>query len=720
MHGRYLWDPGGEYELFDLTVRRTRWLSCVEAAGGSVGAVDKLKLETHIEVALYRMVDQLKVMFVNASGLSEVDLVRFVKAAFFVSDQEFGEREAVEWAGGFEFPKGLGLRDEVDLHMAGGNLAALAKLRQSQMGDTRLDFCRIKSLGYVDEDVVRLQGLVRGMEILVGEDFVPNGTPPKMRTKYLRIAPAFNKMILEQYEAGAILIMSTEVAKNIPGVHFSSAHWTVKTGKKKGRNIGDCSNAEDGSVLNSLEVQGLIKEKWGAIKHPGPEELVDMILRQGERVGVKNLVLYKMDLKGAFTLLFVNPEYVQRLAFELTDGLTMFYITGMFGWCGTPAAFDVVSRVIRKKLNSLLCGEADIYVDDIMGVCSRDELFEEMKKVREMLIGLLGPHALAVDKEETSLASSEIVWVGWGIDLMSGTISLSTKNCLKCVYAFFSVNTDLPVKILTIQSLASLSSRYAKVCRLMRPFCGSLYNEMKGMRKRVVSKRLGEEAVRCIELWRVFLVMMELGSKFGYRRSLDSFRSREAMFVIEYDASLTGLGIVLYKLIEGVEVIWKVVSVEFPYSLEQDSSFQNTAEFIAVVLAMACLASLRVSNASVRLRGDNISSLRWSVKERFKGCRCLNAAVVYIAIGSHCDLRVEETVHLPGLNNVVCDGLSRGRLPSYYGFSVDQSFVCDRQDKLFEEVLLLCCPSTLSSGFDFNSFWLSVSSLVVSWGWSQC
>jgi len=66
------------------------------------------------------------------------------------------------------------------------------------------------------------------------------------------------------------------------------------------------------------------------------------------------------------------------------------------------------------------------------------------------------------------------------------------------------------------------------------------------MRSRVVSKQLGVEAVRCVELWRVFLVMMELGSSFGYRRSLDVFRWREAEFVLEYDSSLTGLGVIFF------------------------------------------------------------------------------------------------------------------------------------------------------------------------------
>ena len=296
----------------------------------------------------------------------------------------------------------------------------------------------------------------------------------------------------------------------------------------------------------------------------------------------------------------------------------------------------------------------------------------------------------------------------------------SSSLPLPTAISFFSVNVDGPVKISTIQSLASLSSRYAKVCRLMRPFCGTLYNEMKGMRKRVVSKQLGEEAIRCIELWRVFLVMMELGSSFGYRRPLESFRLRESEFLVEYDASLTGLGIVLYKLKNNEEVIWKVVSATFPYVLEQDSSFQNTVEFIAIVLAMACLASLGVSNASVRLRGDNVSSLKWSVKERFKGCRCLNAAVVYIAIGSRCDLRVDETVHLPGLQNIVCDRLSRGTPPSVFGFRADQLVICERQEEMFLEVLSLCCPSTLLQDFDFKTFWISVNNLVVSRGWSSC
>mgnify|MGYP000025132167 CR=1 FL=1 len=599
----------------------------------------------------------------------------------------------------------------------GGDLTSLVMEMQSARVDERLNLQRIETLGYEDDDVRKLKSLVGGMEIVVENSFMPNGVPPPLRAKYKRVAPAFNKMILELYEAGSVIIMPTSTALLVPGVHFSSAHWTLKSGKKKGRNIGDCSNSPEGSSLNSVEVQEMVRQKWGAIFHPGVEELVRMILRQLDRVGVEQLVLYKMDLKGAFTLLFVKPESVKLLAFELTDDLSMFYITGMFGWTGTPAAFDIVTRVLRKKLSTVLAGEANMYVDDILGVCAQSELVSDMSRVRRVVRGLLGPDSLAPDKEETTLLTGEIVWVGWGIDLRSRTVSLSTKNCLKCLYAFFTVDVEKPVTVIMLQTLASLSSRYAMVCRLMRPFCGALYGDMKGLRGRCISKTLSEDSIRCIEMWRVFLVVMEIDFMGGYRRSFESFRLRESSFLIEYDASLKGLGVVLFKLEDEVEVIWKVVATSLPFELEEDSSYQNTVEFISVVLAMACLASLGVSNASVKLRGDNVSSLKWSVKERFRGTLCVKAATLYVAIGSRLDLRVDDTIHLPGKNNVTCDRMSRGTSPSSLGYCEEQQFICEDQEYMFNDILSICDPSKPLQLCDQTNFWSRVDDTITKWGW---
>jgi len=684
--------------------------------GGTWEDVDKVILLPGIAAAIQRMVTQIQFMFPKRRE-DDSRIWRIIKVAFYVCSLTFGEKEALEWADGFRFPSELGSRDQLAFERMNGDLAGVVREKHMSQVADRLNLQRIENLGYEDDDVRRLKSLVEGMEIVVDNSFIPNGNSPSLRAKYKRVAPAFNKMVLELYEAGSVIVMPTVTALLVPGVHFSSAHWTLKSGKKKGRNIGDCSNSPEGCSLNSVEAQDIVRLKWGAILHPGVEDLVLMILRQVDRVGIEQLVLYKMDLKGAFTLLFVKPESVRLLAFELTDNLTMFYTTGMFGWTGTPAAFDIVTRVLRKKLSNVLVGEANIYVDDILGVCAQSELVSDMSMVRKVVRSLLGPDSLASDKEETSLLTGEIVWVGWGIDLRSRTVSLSTKNCLKCLYAFFSVDIEQPVKIVTLQTLASLSSRYAMVCRLMRPFCGALYGDMKGLQGRCISKKLSEESIRCIEMWRVFLVMMEIDFMGGYRRPFQSFRLRESSFLVEYDASLKGLGVILFRLEDEEEIVWKVIATGLPFELEEDSSYQNTVEFVAVVLAMTCLASLGVSNASVRLRGDNVSSLKWSVKERFRGNRCVKAATLYVAIGSRLDLRVVDTIHLPGKNNVICDMLSRGASPCMLGFCEEQQFICEDQECMFNDVLSICDPSTPWQLRDQSSFWSSVDNLITKWGW---
>ena len=51
-----------------------------------------------------------------------------------------------------------------------------------------------------------------------------------------------------------------------------------------------------------------------------------------------------MNLKGAFTLL--SPSDVGLFGMLLTNELLYLQLAGIFGWAGTPAAFQVVTRVI--------------------------------------------------------------------------------------------------------------------------------------------------------------------------------------------------------------------------------------------------------------------------------------------------------------------------------------------------------------------------------------
>ena len=62
---------------------------------------------------------------------------------------------------------------------------------------------------------------------------------------------------------------------------------------------------------------------------------------------------------------------------------------------------------------------------------------------------------------------------------------------------------------------------------------------------------------------------------------------RPVNYVVEYDASLRGEGLVLSKLDNDglTKTFLKAVKIRFLFSLGDDSWFENSAEFIAVVIS---------------------------------------------------------------------------------------------------------------------------------------
>jgi len=506
-----------------------------------------------------------------------------------------------------------------------------------------------------------------------------------------------NKILYDLHQDGYILIFPSNVASSIPGIHYSSTHWAPKAGKPQGRQLGDPSNVLDGSALNSDVVKTLVNEKWGEIHHPTLDDLVLMISRLSDQYGKANIVLWKMDLKGAFNLLFIRPEDVRLMAFQLTNNLTMFYMTGMFGWTGTPAAFQVVTRVITSALSRALRGAALMYVDDLMGVCHVADLEQDMRLARGICESLLGPEAIATKKTESG---RQIEWIGWLFDLDLWTVSMSTRNFLKTLYGFFTVNVDEKVGVRTIEKLASWASRYSNICRCLKPFSGDLHAEKKGIRNRSILKFLQHSTKLTICLWRVFLCLIELSGS-TYRRSLDTFVVQPIECIIEYDASLSGFGVIASHY--ETKSVWAVSCSVFPFILGTDSSYQNTAEFIAVVAGVALLVRRGFHNKSIHLKGDNVSSLRWGKDERFKPGRSRRAVVVYMTICLRYEINVETIEHVEGTKNVLCDAMSRGQSAASLGFHSLQ-VTHFHEDAALWSILKLCEPVSEICDDDDNQF----------------
>ena len=430
-----------------------------------------------------------------------------------------------------------------------------------------------------DPDLDLLRSLVTGVPIVTATLFEPNGKPPPLCEKYLRVAPAVNKMMHELYEAGLIFVVTTEVAIRIPGVHFSSTHWARKKGKKKGRPIGDASSSESGCPLNCEEVKLKVDAMWGPIKHPTVETLVRMISRVAGRVGWNKVVLWKIDLKGAFSLMFIRPEDGRLLCFEFTDGLTimLMYHTGMFGHTEMPCGFDIVTRVLRRTINKRINrdSECEGYVDDIMGASSIEFVLSDMAAAEGVCNSLLGPGA--VEKTKSSWGRNQD-WIGWRMCTDSKTVAIARHNYLKTLHGFFTVDVTKPVRIKELQKLASWGSRYSAVCRFMRPYTNDVFTAMssKGGTGNM-SRKLSVSAQNCVHLWRCCLCLMELREVCQFNRLMISYVPCTPKYLVEFDGSLTGVGIIIFKLdTTGNETLWKVARFVFPFDLRCDSSYQNT------------------------------------------------------------------------------------------------------------------------------------------------
>ena len=646
-------------------------------------------------------------MLCPALNPTVTSLLPILRRGYRSSDEDFGEKEALEWANGFAFPTDFGRLDTEGLAAHGYDLAAFVRSKQARMSQRgRLSRARVDSVvDPSDPDYERLLDLVDGIPIEVHPDFEPNGEPPPLRTKYVRLAPVVNRLLYEMYGTGVLTVIDAEAAARIEGVHYSATHWALKRGKPCGRPIGDASASEGGHPpLNSQWVKDRCDQRWGVIHHPTTKRLASMILDYAAESGssLEDLILWKMDLKGAFTLLFVKPEDVRLLGFALTDDLVLFYHCGMFGHSSMPGVFDVVTRPLSRAVAARIRGRCTMYVDDLQGVSKKADLPHDLGVAKSICETLLGPGSVADEKTE---AKRRIDWLGWTFDLDLGTVSISDRNFCRALYGFSSVDTTRPIPVRTLERLASWAARYSAVCRALKPFTSDLYAAFAG-RSRRVSVTPNDALTHTIFLWRAMLTLLELRREL-FTRPISSFPDRPASFRICYDASLTGIGVIV-RSTEGR--ILAALRAPAPFDLQGDSSFQNTMEFLAVTMGLLVLAKfLDARSAAIDIEGDNRSSLAWASTQRFRSGPSRPTAMLFVALCSVFDLSVADSIHIAGELNTLCDGLSRDRQLADIPSIPTEAYCVPASSGLIASVYSICNPM---APFDFSATWLGVCTVA--------
>jgi hypothetical protein len=291
----------------------------------------------------------------------------------------------------------------------------------------------------------------------------------------------------------------------------------------------------------------------------------------------------------------------------------MFATTGNFGLSEFPFIFAVITRVCESEIKELLHGKMLMYVDDMMGVCHRKSLTHDMAVTRDYCIKLLGPDSVADDK---SASGRRLDIIGWCIDLDKIRVTIARKNLLKLIHTLFSIDFNGRIRQKTVQKIGLLFSRYGEICRHLKPFLPDVHAELACFADNPHAPRhLRDAAKDCINLWRMYAISLYLHED-KYSRSITSYLSKTVDYTFEFDASLTGLGIIIRGPQSDLFAVAQVSIGNF--RLHRDSSYQNSVEFLASTVALAVLASRGVRGCGIALKGDNTSSLSWALRQRFK------------------------------------------------------------------------------------------------------
>ena len=414
-------------------------------------------------------------VFTGSDVAAVADVTALLQEAADAARSDFDESSALGLAKGYTFPPHYLRSDRACLRAAQLDFVSMVRRRLKILSSQRLNPQRVGKLRPDNPEIQLLLELSNGMHVPLPPGFIPNGRekPSPLRETYVAVAPAVNRMLGDIVEQRlAFLLSYDDAVQYVPNLHLCKAHWTKKKGKASGRPLEDLTYV-DGTPVNTPAMSDAAAAHYGAILHPTIEDIAVMIcdfwsktLALDPTANWTLLRIWKMGLKEAYTLLSFRPEDVELFAMMLMDGIVYLQIAGIFGWAGTPAAFQVITRAIKWELNHALQSSVTMYVDDVIGVCLLKDLQNDLALTRDICTSLLGPSSVADDKTETG---QRLDVIGYVIDLDTERVAISRKNYLNTLHGFAAIDIDAAMSLRTAQKLASRrGSRYGKICRVMR------------------------------------------------------------------------------------------------------------------------------------------------------------------------------------------------------------------------------------------------------------
>jgi hypothetical protein len=225
-----------------------------------------------------------------------------------------------------------------------------------------------------------------------------------------------------------------------------------------------------------------------------------------------------------------------------------------------------------------------------MGICFAGDLEADLARAKDICTSLLGPASVAADKIES----------GVRLDMIGYTISLPDNRVL------ISRDVTKRINLKAAQWLASYGTRYGKICRVMRHFCGALYRVTWGRVDECTLFYLSTDAIVAIQCWRAMLCLVRL-KEAEFTRTIESFAPATLILVAEFDSSLSGAGLIWSVRMNGFEFARGVSAVNLAFlGFGTDSTTQNLMEYIGAILAV--IGQMMLGFSGTGLRGDSVTA----------------------------------------------------------------------------------------------------------------
>ena len=557
-------------------------------------------------------------------------------------------------------------------------LERLVSLRQAETASTRLNV----------SGTIGFEGFPKFAELV---NVAENGALPHFRHgfqcnrgvgEFVRPqAKMLRAAIRHQYgklhRKGWCIILPKSLVEGMSGLHVSPTHVACKRGDTKGRCCVDhsASGLNDGTNMDSIEAA------LGQMSLPSLKSLATL-LHDSFQTGARSM--FKTDVSSAFNRVKLSFEAVLSQTTQV-DNLILFPLVAVFGWTASPIYYSLIGdavhwahnggvaaatldqwradqgKVVPLRRSSLLTGHSCTYVDDALGPIRPGDDLVSPADADTIICRLLGEDGVNNDKNEQG---SAVTGLGWFIDMQNGIMRPSDRGVQKMLWwCYRKAGTSVRSLLLhDLQSLVGLLRWYSSVIPMAHgSLCGLMAQLGKALRSRQPTQwvHLDGASRRDLEFWRWLLDVglrhpKVWSAPFWFLAGDVKDRVTHELFT---DASsLIGGGYVLDTVSFG-QFRWEEEEKNLFATVDGGVTDINVLEFVVAVLAVVTEREF-LRGTVVVLRVDNMAAVSWLNRLRLNHTWGQCWMRLLISTSLLFDIRI-MCLHIPGVINVVADGLSR-------------------------------------------------------------